>query len=281
MTIALVEIAITILLIFLAKWLQDVLTTFDDDHELFTNDNPSLGIAKAGYYVAIIIATKALWEGQGSGDWWEVRDFVVYGALNIILLNAATYSSGQLILRKFNIYHQICEHRNHSISWVLAGCYIGSAFILNGAMAGDDGQLYQSLLEVVCYFISGQLILAMGALVFFKVHQKQSHAIESSNEAAGLAMAGYLIGLGLIVGGLSKNHHALSVADFAFNMATSAASIILLMSVRLFLFPYIFANGHALQKEVFEDKNNAAGWILGLTTIAFAQLALTVVFNLE
>jgi uncharacterized membrane protein YjfL (UPF0719 family) len=255
------------------------MTTFDDDHELFTNDNPALGIAKAGYYVAIIIATKALFEGQGTGDWFEVRDFAIYAALNLVLLNVATYSTDHLILKRFTLYDEICGKRNYSIAWVLAGCYVGSAFILNGAMAGDDGELFQSLLEVISYFALGQLMLAGGAWVFFMIHAKQNHAISENNEASGISMAGYLIGLGIIIGGMSKTSHGLNVYDLSQMVIVSSISVAFLIILRLTAFRYLFANGHHLQKEIYEDKNNAAGWILGFCTIAIAQLALTALYS--
>ena len=279
MTIFIAEIAITFLIIFLAKWLQDVMTTFDDDHELFTNDNPALGIAKAGYYVAIIIATKALFEGHGTGDWYEVRDFAIYGALNLVLLNVATYSTDHLILKKFTLYDEICGQRNFSIAWVLTGCYIGSAFILNGAMSGDDGDLVKSLLEVICYFVVGQVILAIGAWVFFKVNGKQDHAISQKNEAAGISMAGFLIGVGIIVGGMSKTSHGINASDLLRMLTISLISIAYLIVLRLTAFRYLFANGHHLRNEIYDDKNNAAGWILGFCTVAIAQLSLTALYS--
>jgi uncharacterized membrane protein YjfL (UPF0719 family) len=229
--------------------------------------------------VAIIIATTALFQGQGTGDWFEVRDFAIYGALNLILLNVATYTTDHLILKKFTLYDEICAERNFSIAWVLAGCYIGSAFILNGAMSGDDGNLSQSLLEVICYFVCGQLMLAMGAWVFFIIHGQQRHAISEKNEASGISMAGFLVGLGIIVGGMSKTSHGINASDLLRMLTISSISIIFLIALRLTAFRYLFANGHHLQKEIYEDKNNAAGWILGFCTVAIAQLSLTALYS--
>lgn len=275
MIILISEIAIAFLLIFAAKWLQDILTTFDDDHELFTHDNPCLGIAKAGYYVAIILCTKALFEGQGSGDWYEVRDLAIYGCFNIVLLNLATSTVDQFILKPYVIYDEICGKRNTAVAWVLAGSYIGSAFILNGAMAGDDGDLIKSLTEVFTYFALGQVMLTLGAAAFYKIHSQQVDALHQDNTAAGLSMAGFLAALGLFIGGLSKNAHGITFNDLSLFVIVSVCGAAFLFFMRTMAFRVLFANRHDLLKEVYEDKNQAAGWIVGLCSLSIAQLAVT------
>ena len=105
--ILVIEFIITISLLALAKWTQDRFTTFNDDHELFKVDNAALGIAKAGYYLALFIALSGLFLGEGSADWIEVRDFVIYGLLSLALINIATATVDLIIMKQFKIYEQI------------------------------------------------------------------------------------------------------------------------------------------------------------------------------
>jgi uncharacterized membrane protein YjfL (UPF0719 family) len=273
--IILSELILVIFFLFGGKWLQDVITTFDDDHELFTNDNPCLGIAKAGYYLAIAISCKALFLGQGSGDWTGVRDFAIYGILSLLLLNIATITADRFILRSVKIYDEICTKRNEAVAWTLLGCYVGSAFILQGAMSGDDMPLAQSLVEVCCYFAIGQLALTGGALAYFKLHPDQNNAFALNNTSAGLSFAGYLIALGYGIGGLSHGNLHLNLTDISLFAGASVACIVVILAARRYLFRFLFANGTSLNREITEDQNSAAGWIMGLGSIGFSQLALT------
>ena len=273
--IILCELLLVLLFLVGGKWLQDYLTTFDDDFELFTSDNPCLGIAKAGYYLAIAISCRALFLGQGNGDWTGVRDFAVYGFANLILLNCATYTFDRFILRSYKIYDEICKKRNEAVAWALFGGYVSSAFILQGAMSGDDAPLGDSLSDVFLYFGCGQVLLILGAKVFFYIHRQQSEALECGNTAAGLSFAGFLVGLGCLMGGICHGDLHVNAADVMFFVLEGLVSMTLLFVVRIYLFPYIFAKGTSLHREIYEDQNSAAGWIMGLGSLGFAQLALS------
>ena len=269
------EILLVLCFLVAGKWLQDLLTTFDDDHELFTNDNPCLGIVKAGYYLAIAIACRALFLGQGQGGWLEVRDFAVYGIAILILLNCATLTIDKVILRNIKIFDEICNKRNESVAWALFGGYVSSAFVIQGAMSGDDVELGQSLIEVGLYFVLGQLILMAGAQVFFNVHRQQLEAFGKKNAAAGLSFAGFLVASGYIIGGLNHGTLHLNWEDILFFISSSTGAMTLILVARIAVFRYLFAWKVSLHREIYEDQNSAAGWIMGLGSVGFAQLALS------
>lgn len=267
-----IEIALTLVLLWLGKWLQDVLTTFDDDHELFSNDNPSLGIAKAGYYLAIAIALKSLFMGEGNGGLDEIRNFFIYGCLTLLLLNISTFITDRYIMCDLTLYDEICKERNDGVSWSLLGCYLGSAFILQGAMSGDDVGLLQSCIEVILYFSLGQAMLLLANFLFCKNHSMHRQSIGTGNAAAGISFGGYMTATGFCIGTMSKGNLHLNLSDVSYFVATSISAVIILMALRTFIFNHLFAGGTSLTREVYEDRNSAAGWIVALGSIGVAQL---------
>lgn len=266
------EIIICLILLFLAKWVQDRFTTFDDDHELFKVDNTALGISKAGYYLSVFIALCGLFLGVGLGNWIEVRDFAVYGFLCLALINVATYTTDLMILKNFKIYDQICGKQCEAVAWALAGSYIGSACILKGAVSGDDEPLANGILEIVIFFILGQIVLIGTAKAYQWIMPDLHDHLESGNVASGLSFAGYLIAVGIILGEQGSGNMTLSSETLGEYVLYSAISLLLLTVIRKYGFRFMFAAGESLLKEIEVDENQAAGWITALCSIGLALL---------
>ena len=266
------EVILAFFGIFIAKWLQDVLTRFDDDHELFTADNPALGIAKAGYYLGLFIAFRGLFMGEGLSGWPGIRDFSLYILLTLILLNISVITTDRFILNRFKIYDLICKDRNEGVAWALVGTYIASASILAGAMSGDDVPLLLSCAEITGYFIASQLLLIVAAL-FFRLFNKSIHDdLAKGNSAAGISFCGFLAAIGIILGSHASGNMTLAPQDLCSFGGYSLGSIVFLVICRKLLFNYLFASGHNLQKEVFDDQNRAAGWIYASGSIGLALM---------
>jgi len=280
MVIVLAEVVITLALIGLAKRLQDVLTVFDDDHELFKEDNPALGIAKAGYYLSVMVALSGLWIGSGTGDWLEVRNFIVYGLLTLVLINISTLSVEYCILRNYKVYDLICGRRNEAVGWALAGSYLGSAFILRGAISGDDIGLYWSVFEILVYYGLGQLALMVAGELFERFHPSHHHALEVGNSAGGLSFAGFLMAIGMIIGGMSKGTLHLNGPDLLLFAEYSLGAIASLLVIRHYALPWLLSGGHCLKEEIYADHNKAAGFILAFSTLGVAQLLLVIWWSL-
>lgn len=272
------EIVITLLLILAAKWFQDVLTTFDDDHELFTNDNPALGIAKSGYYFSVCVSLSGLFLGMGTGDWYEVRDFAIYGVLALVLINISTYTVAVFILRDFKVYDLICKNRNEAIGWSLFGAYLGSAFILRGALSGDDRPLEETILEIILYYALGQGLLLLASALFAITHKEHKEALSSENTAAGISFGGFLVAIGFLTGGMSQGTLHINVNDMLYFGISCLVAVGSQMILR-YLFSWLFASGICLRKEIYEDRNRAAGWIVALGSVGMAQLILVAIMS--
>jgi uncharacterized membrane protein YjfL (UPF0719 family) len=297
MEIFLVEVLITLVLIGLAKWLQDVLTVFDDDHELFTADNPALGIAKAGYYLSVMIALSGLWMGYGTGDWYEVGNFAVFGLLALVLMNISTVTVDRCILRNYKVYDLICGKRNEAVGWALAGSYLGSAFILRGAVSGDEVAFVEEgvigarpmgmmVLEVIAYFALGQIVLILASELFDKINSPHHDALERGNASAGISFAGFLSAIGLIIGGMNKGPDGplplhLNGPDLFFFTVSSIVAIIALALIRRYAFPWMLSGGHCLREEIYRDQNKAAGFIMAFASLGLSQLLLVMWWSFE
>lgn len=266
------ELILVFIFIFLAKYIRDKITKFDDDHELFTNDNPALGIAKAGYYLALFITFRALFIGEGLQGWVGLCEFALYGIINIVLINLSNFIVETCVLYKFKIYHQICDQRNEAVAWVLCGAYLSSASVLAGAMSGDDHHLIHSAQEVLFYYLIGQCSIIITAYIFYLKNKSHHQYLENSNTAYGISFGSYILSIGLLIGHQGSGNLSLTPDDLLTFSTYSVLAVILFISFQYFFLNRIFSGKFDILKEVQSDKNRAAGWIIAMSNLGLAFL---------
>jgi uncharacterized membrane protein YjfL (UPF0719 family) len=118
----------------------------------------------------------------------------------------------------------------------------------------------------------GQAILFVAHLLFNKLCACHKEAISASNTSAGISFGGFMAATGLCVGAMSQGNLTLNATDVSYFLGLSVVSVVVLLSLRHTLFDWIFAGGTSLSKEIYEDKNSAAGWIVAFASIGLAQL---------
>lgn len=165
--------------------------------ELFVKDNPAVAIALVGYYLGIVIALGGVLD-KSANSWQEkLLELASYGATVILFMLAGAWVGDRLILRRCDTAREILEERNIGAATVEAGNHIANGLILNAALAGESGNW---LVGLVCWLI-GLGVLVLVSLLYPRVTAYNVFAeIEKrNNPAAGVALAGLLIGTGNIV----------------------------------------------------------------------------------
>lgn len=262
----------------LAKIIKDVITPYNDDEELTKNDNPALGVSVAGYYAAVFAIYIGSFIGSGSSALQETMSYDMktygleiltvlgYSLGGIILLNLSRYIVDKLMLYKFSVTKEILEDRNPGSGAVECGNYIASGLIMAGAIHGGGG----GPLTAIAFFFLGQFVLVLFGLFYQITTKYDIHAeIERDNVAAGVAMGGNLIAIGVIMLKSVRGDFfdwTSNVTDFFFY---SFLGFVVLFIIRLVLDWMLLPNA-TLTEEIARDQNNSAAFIESTVMIGTA-----------
>jgi uncharacterized membrane protein YjfL (UPF0719 family) len=194
----LVYMAVFFVLFALGKGVYNLLhRDFDLNREMVENDNPAVSLAVTGYYAGLILAIGAAIVGPSAGFTADLMDLIIYGVLSIVLLNLSSFVCDGLILSRFKVRDELLRDRNQGTGAVVFGTLVASGFVVYGSVSGSGGTIWTAM----GFWALGQVLLIVAALVYnfilpFDLHQE----IERDNVAAGVAFAGALIAMGVVVG---------------------------------------------------------------------------------
>lgn len=247
-------------LFWIGKLIKDLTTTsYSVREELVEKDNVALGVAMAGYYFGLIMAIGGTLSGPSQGLENDLIDIGIYGLLAIILLNLSRLVNDGVILHGFKIRDELIDDQNAGTGAVIAASYIATGLVIFGAVSGEIG----GIVTTVIFWALGQVALVLAGLVYELITPYSIHdEIEKDNVAAGVAFAGALVGIGIIVFHASAGNFiswTVNLQDFAIEVV---AGLILLPIVR-FISDVILLPGQKLTDEIAnqEHPNLGAGFI--------------------
>ena len=227
---------------------------------LTDHDNPAMGLAVAGYLFGVIWTITVLLGTPSSGGLWQdVLEVALYGGLGIVLLTVVSLVSCRVFLG-LHVREQLEAH-NSAAAIVVGGAYVATSLTYSGALDGEGGGFWMLLL----FFVLGQLALVAMTYVFrWLTGYDDVQEIESGNLAAGIAQAGLLIAMGVIVGQAASGEFT-TLEDSLIGFLISLLVVAVLYPVRqlvvqcLILGAPLRFRSILLDNEIAEDKNVAAG----------------------
>ena len=228
----LVFVAEGLIVLALAKFAKDAVTRhYRVDEEVADKGNLAMALRLSGYFIAIIlIFLGALYQPSPGGGWfsyasiqelsftdgfgftWDLGEEVIrvflYSLGGIIALNLVRVLFDRLVLYKFRLEKEVVEDQNVGAGAAEFGMYVATGLLIAGAVAGDT-QVPDSLLFLLdgaaavialAFFGMGLVLLIAFALFYefttpFNIHDE----IERDNPAAGIALGGNLIAIGLVM----------------------------------------------------------------------------------
>ena len=205
--IGLVYVGMGILLLAFARLVQDFVTPYKIQEQLRTHDNVALALSIAGYYLGIIIVfvgavyqpfTSSVDSNLGfTTEYWEdVIEVLVTTVIGIIILNVARIIVDKLVLYKFSTEKEIIEDHNAGTGAVEAAVYVAVGIVIAGSVAGVGGGPETSF----AFLGLGLLTLILYTLVYeFTTSYDVHDEIERDNVAVGVALAGNLIAISIVV----------------------------------------------------------------------------------
>ena len=157
-----------VVLLALARWVQQWLYGKTLHALLTEDDNPAMGIAIAGYLFGVFWSVTVL---LGSLSYQLVPDLLtvlLYGGVGIVLLTAVALGTCRVFLG-MGLQEQLAA-RNVAAAIVVAGVYIATSLTYSGTLSGEGGGFWILLI----FFLLGQLALlgityAVGLIVRWAV----------------------------------------------------------------------------------------------------------------
>ncbi|MCP4693663.1 MAG: DUF350 domain-containing protein [Desulfobacterales bacterium] len=265
---------ITFIFIIIAKKIADWRTSkFDDDKEIIEKSNNAVGFRRTGLYVAYAIAFAGTLGADGGADFKrDVLALLVDGVLITVCLFACRAINDRIMLPNINNDDE-AEKGNVAVGLAECGMYIGTGFVLNGAFAGGGESLQVGVVGALVFFVIGQIALLLcGRCYEMITPYNVREEIEKGNAAAGVALAGMLIALGIILRSSIAGPSMGWTADLAsFGLYTVYGIVLLLIfrkAIDIFLLP-----NTSMADEVARDRNVAA---LALTQAGIIAVAIVI-----
>ena len=203
----LVYVGVGIVVLVVGKLLQDIVTPYKINDQLRTKDNVALALSIAGYYLGIVIVflgavyqdfSPIVADGLGfTKDYWgDVRETFLTSLAGIAALNLARIAVDRLVLHRFSTERKVIDDQNAGTGAVEAGVYVATSLVIAGSVSGEGGGPETSL----AFAALGLVILVLYTLFYevttsFNIHDE----IDKNNTAVGVALAGNLVAIGIVV----------------------------------------------------------------------------------
>ena len=282
----LVYVALGIVVLYIAKWILDLVTPYHVGDQLGEKGNTALGLSITGYFLGVIIVFVAvLYTPFGAGEeyqWqfdadfgYDVLEVFLYSLGAIAVLNLTRFLVDRLVLFKFNVEKEVIEDQNAGSGAVEMAVYIAVALIIASALAGYEvtplGAVAPSILDEiirsVAFFLLGVVVLVLYALYYQVVTAYDIHdEIEKDNVAVGVAMAANLIAIAIVVF-KAVTGEFVGWGESLISFATFAViGFILLLVVRWIIDKAIFPRVKVAE-ELSEARNLSVAFVVGSIVI--------------
>jgi uncharacterized membrane protein YjfL (UPF0719 family) len=261
-------LALALVILVAAKLINDFFTPYLLEVQLAKHDNPALAVSFCGYLLGVTVIFLGAYLGPSHGLAIDLARVTGWSLGGVILLNLSRLINDKLILPNFCNIKEIIEDRNIGTGVVQAGSYLGSGFLVAGAIHGEGG----GPLTALAFFAAGQVVMILfarlyGWLVPYDIHE----AIEDDNAAAGIPLAGALTGIGIVLAHAAGGEFVGWGANFR-DFALEALVIVLLLPVVRFGFDKLVLPKIPINREISEDRNYGVALIEASAMVAFATV---------
>ncbi len=283
----LVYVGLGIVVLLLAKLAQDFLTPYRINEQLSHKNNTALGLSITGYFLGVIIVFVGVLhqpltiirdsQWQLTGDFWlDVLEVFLYSVAGILVLNLARILVDKLVLYKFKTEKEIIEDQNAGSGAVEFAVYIAVGLVIAASTAGagvaDDTTIVENVTRSVVFFVLGMAVLIAFALFYqlttpFDVHDE----IERNNAAVGIALAGNLIAIGLVIFKAVFGEFIGWMESLVSFAVFAVIGFVLLYVVRMIV-DFVLLPGTRVADELTVDRNHGVAFIESGVVISAALI---------
>ena len=193
---SLIYVFTSCVMLFLSKIAFDKFSPFKPEEQLKEN-NPTPIIAFVGYLVGVTFILVGAYVGPAASSFkLDILLYIAYALLGIVLMTLTGFLVNKVMLNKFNNTKEMLQDRNIGTAAVHFGIYIASGLIISACVNGE----YGGLLSSIIYYILGMLFLFVFLRIYDVITPYSIHdELEKDNYAVGIALAGNIIAIGLIL----------------------------------------------------------------------------------
>ena len=260
-----------LLLLLLAKPIKGLTTRYHLSEELTKHDNKAVAVATAGYIFGVLTIIRGVMISGGNPYqtiWRDLVSVAVWTVISLALLLLSAWINRKFLLNRFEMHKELITDRNVGTGVVLAGTYIGTAFIVSASISGTTGSSFAiEILDTLIYFVIGQLGFILLGTIYqrtcgYNVHDE----IERDNEGAGLAFGATLVALAILISGQIRRGDSLVALAVWIPI-----SLLVLLGSRWLVDLIILPNAR-LGNEITRDRNWGVALIEGAAAIGVALL---------
>jgi len=264
-------ITLAMLLLGIAKFALDGLTPFKVDDQLSAQDNPAFGLCLIGYYLGTLIVFIGVTQGDTNDEISLALALAIdagWAVGGILLLNLSRVVLDKLVLGTFSTMKEVVEDRNVGMGAVELATYVASSLVIAGAVSGGGG----GILTALVFFALGQVTLIAFSHLYQLLTPYDFRAeIEKDNAAAGIAYAGNIICVGIILMRGTAGDFV-SWNENLLNFGWYAAAAIVVLTVGRYAIDGLLLPGRTLKQEIVEDRNVNAGYLEGGVLVGLAAV---------
>jgi len=165
--------------------------------ELFVRDNVAAAVALSGFFLGVLLSLGGTAAELPKAGVESLLALFSSGLVAVFFMLLGAFVSERFILRRCDCFCEICNDRNLGAGFVEAGTHIANGLLISSALAGGCGSW---LVGLVCW-CAGMLVLAAAASIYPVIARfdVNGEIRNRNNAAAGLAFAGFLVGVGNIL----------------------------------------------------------------------------------
>ncbi len=243
---------------------------------LTARDNAALGVALAGYVFGVLLIIADVLTGPAHEDWKSDALWVaVYGIAGIFFLAFVATIELRLLLSS----DVLASVRQGNVAGGIASgaCYVATAQIIAATVSGEN--VGGTWTEALAFFVIGQITLLFVTYVFrLLTAYNDADEIRKGNIAASVSYAGLLIAVSIIVGNAVRG----DFVDYPTGLVEYGKALLVvaaLYPVRQFLVQGLLLGcgyglyGGRLDEEIGRDRNAGAAVIEAVAYIAAALLS--------
>jgi len=275
----LVYVVMGVVVLAIARLAQDFITPYKIQEHLNQKDNVALAVSISGYYLGVIIVfLGGLYQpflvvaddslGFTAEYWQDAGLVFVYSLVGILVLNVARIIVDKLVLHDFSTEDEIINDHNAGTGVVECAVYLAVGLVIAGAISGESGGPETAIV----FLVLGLLVLIVYTLIYewttpFNIHEQ----IESDNVAVGVALAGNLIAIGIVVFKAVFGEFVGWTEGIAGFITYAVVGFVLLYAVRFVVDKVLFPNVK-LSDELAVDRNVGAAFIQSAALISVSLI---------
>lgn len=262
-----IYLSISCIMLFLSKFMFDKFSIFQPEKEI-KNCNYTAIIAFCGYMIGMAFILVGAFVGPSSKTFrLDLAMYVAYAIVGVILMTTSGFVTRKIMLNRFDNAKELLQDKNIGTAAVYFGFYVAHGLIIAACVNGDVGGILSSIFYYVLSVCFMFIFLRIYDLITpYSVHDE----LENDNYAVGIALAGNIIAIGIILMKATLGDVAGWKNSLITYFVDLSAILLMLPTVRYVLGNFI-VKAIDINKEL-KNNNVAAGLIEFTCITCFALL---------